>query len=122
VLAAARVRAILEDSRREGVEVEITEVGNRPAGELTAQHPLVKTCVAILQHLGAGPQYAAASTDANVPLSRAIPALTLGITRGGGAHTVGEWIETAPMVKGVQQLVLVIAACAAAEPWAVREQ
>ena len=66
----------------------------------------------MLGHLGVQPVYAAASTDANVPLSRGIPAITLGVTRGGGAHTLGEWIEVRPMVRGVQQLILVIAALA----------
>ncbi len=93
-----------------GVRVQIEEVGYRPAGAAPDSHPLIQTCAAILMHLGAAPQYAAASTDANAPLGRGIPALTLGVTRGGGAHTLGEWIEVAPMVRGVQQLVLALCA------------
>ncbi len=92
------------------VRVDIDEVGRRPAGGLSAQHPLVQICQAILKSMHVSPQCAPASTDANIPLSRGIPAVTLGITRGGGAHTRGEWIDTEPMARGVQQLVLAMLA------------
>jgi acetylornithine deacetylase/succinyl-diaminopimelate desuccinylase-like protein len=110
-----RIRRILDDARDEGVTVEVTEVGDRPSGHIATSHPLVQTCVAILGHLGVSPVYASASTDANIPLSRGIPAVTLGVTRGGGAHTLGEWIDTAPMVRGTQQLVLLLAALTSAQ-------
>jgi acetylornithine deacetylase/succinyl-diaminopimelate desuccinylase-like protein len=109
---AGSVRQILDSVRGEGIEVTVTEVGNRPAGRVAVTHPLVQTCAAILSYLGSQPLYAAASTDANVPLGRGIPAVTLGVTRGGGAHTRGEWIDLAPMVHGVRQLVLALCALA----------
>jgi tripeptide aminopeptidase len=107
---AGSIRQILDGIRGEGVEVTVSEVGNRPSGRVAVTHPLVQTCAAILSFLGAAPLYAAASTDANVPLGKGIPAVTLGVTRGGGAHTRGEWIDIAPMVQGVQQLVLMLCA------------
>jgi tripeptide aminopeptidase len=106
----ARVRTILAKSRRPGIRATIETVGDRPAGSIPQSHPLVQICAAVLGHLGAAPQFAAASTDANAALGAGVPAVTLGITRGGGAHTVGEWIETRPMIRGVQQLVLVLCA------------
>jgi tripeptide aminopeptidase len=109
---AGSVKQILDGTRGDGIEVIVTEVGNRPAGRVAVTHPLVQTCAAILSFLGSQPLYAAASTDANVPLGRGIPAVTLGVTRGGGAHTRAEWIDIAPMVQGVQQLVLVLCALA----------
>lgn len=105
---AGSVSHILDGIRGDGVEVTVSEVGNRPSGRVPVTHPLVQTCTAILSFLGAQPLYAAASTDANVPLGKGIPAVTLGVTRGGGAHTLGEWIDIAPMVQGVQQLVLML--------------
>ena len=45
------------------------------------------------------------STDANVPLSRGLPALVLGVTNGAGAHTTGEFIYIEPVERGMQQLV-----------------
>jgi len=107
---AARVQRILDGVKSADVTVSLEEVGNRPAGNVAVTHPLVQTCAAILDRLGVTPVYAAASTDANVPLSHGIPAVTLGVTRGGGAHTRGEWVEIAPMVRGVQQIVLLLGA------------
>ncbi|MGD9892983.1 MAG: M20/M25/M40 family metallo-hydrolase [Dehalococcoidia bacterium] len=107
-----RVRRLLDGVQKRGVTVSVQVVGDRPAGSIAISHPLVQTCSAVLTHLGAAPQYAAASTDANVALGRGIPAVTLGVTRGGGAHTLGEWIEIAPMVRGVQQIILMLGALA----------
>jgi len=105
-----RIRRILDGIRGRGISVEIERVGDRPAGAIPVTHPLVQACSAVLAHLGVKAQYAAASTDSNAPLGRGIPAVTLGVTRGGGAHTVGEWIEVAPMVRGIQQLILTLCA------------
>jgi hypothetical protein len=52
--------------------------------------------------------FTASSTDANLPLSVGIPALCLGITRGGMAHTVQEYIDIAPIPSGCKQLFLTI--------------
>ncbi len=108
----ARARAAISDAAGHGAACEVREVGFRPAGALDPEHNLAMVCAAVLRRLHVMPQYAPASTDANVPLSRGIPAVTLGVTRGGGAHTRAEWIETAPLVRGVQQLVLVTMALA----------
>ena len=106
------VYATIRQHEEMGATVEAQEVGFRPAGAVPASHRLVSVCSEVLRWLGVAPVAAPASTDANVPISRGIPALTLGVTRGGGAHTTGEWIETAPLAKGVQQLVLVMMALA----------
>jgi tripeptide aminopeptidase len=102
----AGVRSLIAAQGGPGVEFEVREVGFRPAGETSPDHELIQTCKAVLRWLGVTPQCAPASTDANIPLSRGIPAVTLGVTRGGGAHTRGEWIETQPLTRGVQQLIL----------------
>lgn len=97
-------------AQQERVGMEIETVGERPAGAISSTAPLVQTAVAVLRHLGIGPRFEAASTDANIPLSLGIPAITVGVTHGGGVHTEGEWIEVAPAIKGMQQLLLLVAA------------
>ena len=32
------------------------------------------------------------STDANIPISKGLPAICVGLTQGSGAHTIDEWI------------------------------
>ena len=48
------------------------------------------------------------STDANIPLSRGLPAIVLGVTNGAGAHTLGEYINIPPLSMGFEQLCLVV--------------
>ena len=92
-----------------GVQVTSRVVGQRPAAALDSDHPLCHGVNAIRQYLHLRPAvFSAASTDANLPLSLGIPAVCLGITRGALAHTVQEYIDTAPVVGGLQQLLLTI--------------
>jgi tripeptide aminopeptidase len=94
----------IRSANREGVTVQMEVIGQRPAGELPGDHPLVKLAEECLRSQGLDFELASGSTDANVPLSRGYPALVLGISTGGGTHTVHEYIETAPVEKGMAQL------------------
>jgi acetylornithine deacetylase/succinyl-diaminopimelate desuccinylase-like protein len=38
-------------------------------------------------------------------LSKGFPGIVLGVTTGGGAHTIQEYIDTEPVEKGMEQLV-----------------
>ncbi|GAB4485198.1 MAG: M20/M25/M40 family metallo-hydrolase [Anaerolineales bacterium] len=101
---ARRVEALLETANQCGVRVERQVIGQRPAGEIPSSHPLIHLASATLRELGIEPSLTIGSTDANIPLSLGYPALVLGITRGGGAHTVGEYLETDPIADGMEQL------------------
>jgi tripeptide aminopeptidase len=92
-------------ANRDGVTVEMEVIGERPAGEIGANHPLVKLADDCLFEQGMKASFTSASTDANIPLSHGYPALVLGITSGGDTHTVHEYIETANVGKGMEQLV-----------------
>ena len=61
------------------------------------------------------PQFASASTDANVPLSRGIPAISIGAGGGGvggGAHTLDERYEDAHDARGLSRALAIISAAA----------
>ena len=96
---------LIEAASRQGVSVEADVIGERPAGEMSPDHPLIKLAQACLHEQGMDAVLTSGSTDANIPLSRGYPALVLGVTRGGGAHTMNEFIETQPIEKGMEQLV-----------------
>lgn len=96
---------LIRNANRPGVSMHAEIIGQRPAGEISANHPLVVRAMDCLRELGLDPGLISGSTDANVPLSKGYPALVLGITTGGGAHTVHEYINTAPIEKGMEQLV-----------------
>jgi di/tripeptidase len=48
------------------------------------------------------------STDASVPLSLGLPAICIGITRGGNAHSLREYIELEPISRGYNALMSTI--------------
>ncbi|HEX3572187.1 MAG TPA: M20/M25/M40 family metallo-hydrolase [Acidobacteriaceae bacterium] len=72
----------------------IEVIGDRPAGSLPANSPLLETLRAVDRHLNLRTDPGLGSTDANIPLSLGIPAIAIG-TGGssGGIHTLAEWYD-----------------------------
>ena len=93
------------DSVKAGIQV----VGDRPAGGIPKDHPLVKTVEGVQARLGLKSRERAGSTDANVPLNMGIPAVCIGVTTGGNSHRPDEWLDEAPFVTGLKQLIMVVA-------------
>jgi di/tripeptidase len=102
---AEQVRAIVGQGAGEGLQTEIEILGERPAGERSRSDPLVALAGQTLSGLGIEPEYGAASTDANIAISLNIPAVCVGITRGEGVHTPGEFIQIPPIGDGLAQAV-----------------
>lgn len=97
----------------DGVTVQVTEVGNRPAGSLSRSAPLVCWADEALREVGCRQvRYIASSTDANIPLSRGYEAVCLGLTESGNAHRLDEHIDTTRLPAGMTQLLLVTLAAA----------
>ena len=93
---------------------EITLLGERPCGVLPREHDLVQLAQAASYLHNITPVSAIASTDANIPLSLAIPAITIGGGgTGGGAHTVHEWYDNTNGPRGVARAFAILAALAA---------
>jgi tripeptide aminopeptidase len=75
----------------------IVPIGNRPAAHLPPDSPLREALHAVDRHLGLRTDLRLGSTDANLPLSLGVPALSLGAGgEGGGAHTLSEWYSPTP--------------------------
>lgn len=96
---------LIGHANRPGVTVNAEVIGQRPAGEIAANHPLVLLAEDCLREQGIEPGLISGSTDANVPLSKGYPAIVLGVSTGGSAHTVHEFINTDPVAQGMEQLV-----------------
>jgi acetylornithine deacetylase/succinyl-diaminopimelate desuccinylase-like protein len=99
------VEKLIRHANRPGINVESEVIGQRPAGEISTDHTLVKLAEECLRDLGFEPVLTTGSTDANIPLSKGYPAIVLGISTGGSAHTVHEYINTEPVAQGLEQLV-----------------
>ncbi|MEZ4680419.1 MAG: peptidase dimerization domain-containing protein [Caldilineaceae bacterium] len=63
--------------RRQGIAVNAATIGDRPSGEISDNHPLVQASFRSLAACGviANSHLRISSTDANIPLSRGIPAV-----------------------------------------------
>ena len=103
-----QAETIAESAQRPGVQVIVELIGQRPAGKLPAAHPLVRLAKRSLLAQGLQANLTIGSTDANIPLSRGLPAITLGLSTGYGAHTINEYIHTQPLAQGLGQLVDVV--------------
>jgi len=99
---------LVQKSRSEGVQVSAELIGERPAGHLAEDHPLVKLALECLHEVGIKPIPNIGSTDANIPLSLGYPAIGIGLTYGEGAHTVRESISTPPLRQGMMQLMCLL--------------
>ena len=106
-----QVEEIIVNASREGVKITAEVIGQRPAGEISSNHKFVQMAMNCIREQGLNASLTAGSTDANIPLSKNIPAVVMGITTGGGAHTTNEYIETNPIKKGMECLVNFVGRC-----------
>ncbi|WP_425146930.1 M20/M25/M40 family metallo-hydrolase [Deinococcus sp.] len=88
-----RARHAVEGAARQaGVNVQLTLVGDRPGGDLRADG-LLALARRAAQPSGLEIRSAASSTDANAAVPHGLPALALGVYRGGQAHRTDEWVQ-----------------------------
>ncbi|HEY0022404.1 MAG TPA: M20/M25/M40 family metallo-hydrolase [Longimicrobium sp.] len=110
---AAIREALAEENARwqsgERLTVSVDTIGIRPAGSQPADAAIVRAANAAGRSLGFDVPAVASSTDANIPISLGIPAVTIdGGGKGGGAHSLGEWFDTADSYLGTQWALLFV--------------
>jgi tripeptide aminopeptidase len=85
----------------------IDKIGDRPAAQLPGDSPLLDALRAVDRHLGLQTDLRLGSTDANIPLSLGVPALSMGAGgEGGGAHTQAEWYSARDRDLGLRRVLL----------------
>ncbi|MGO4945708.1 M20/M25/M40 family metallo-hydrolase [Blautia sp. Sow4_E7] len=101
------------------ITVTFEQKGKRPAGTQDKSCQIVQAAIAANQALGMETLYiGAASTDANIPISLGIPAITVGWGgKGGGEHTIHEWYEHTESWKGPQRDLLLLLALSGYEEY-----
>lgn len=78
----------IEDS----ISLELVKIGDRPSGETPVGNPLVQRAIAVSNHFNASPKLTIGSTNASIPISKGVPAITIGRGgKGGSAHALDEW-------------------------------
>ncbi|HTD96951.1 MAG TPA: M20/M25/M40 family metallo-hydrolase, partial [Edaphobacter sp.] len=90
-------------------KLHIQTIGNRPAAVLPDHSPLLHTLRAIDRHLSIRTEQRLGSTDANLPLSRDIPAIAIGTGgTGGGIHTLQEWYNPTGRETALRRILLAL--------------
>ena len=90
-------------------------IGDRPCGETPRNSRLVQAAADAIAAFGLEPTYRVSSTDANVPMSLGIPAVTIGRGPGGRGHSPDEWtdVEMESAVRSIRLAVAIVLAAAA---------
>lgn len=105
-------------STKEGrVDVDPKVIGERPCGETALNAPLVQATAAAIRAFGLTPAFSISSTDANIPMSMGIPAVTIGHGGPGGrSHSPDEWVDIEPAVnvRNVQVALTILLAVSGA--------
>jgi tripeptide aminopeptidase len=91
------------------VAAKMKEIGSRPGGGLASDAPILEYIHAVDAHLGIRSHLDCSSTDANIPLSLGIPAISIGTGgQGGGAHTAAEWYQPEGRELGLRRILLAL--------------
>lgn len=103
VVRAAVAEENAARSTKEGtIQADPKVIGERPCGETALDAPIVQNAAAAIRAFGLTPAYSVSSTDANIPMSLGIPAITIG--RGGPGdrtHSLDEWTDVEPKANSV---------------------
>ncbi|MXV15275.1 M20/M25/M40 family metallo-hydrolase [Hufsiella ginkgonis] len=90
---------------------DIRLVGERPVAVQEQNIPLVRRAMASAGFLGARPVLSFSSTNANIPISKKVPAVTIGKGGvGGNTHSLDEWWINEKGYLGIQNALLILVA------------
>jgi len=96
-----RLRSV---ARRHRVGLEVEVLGERPAGK-TDDGRLWEAARDALAEMGIEAKRSSSSTDANAAMPQGIPAICLGVYRGGNAHRLDEWADPTSLEVGFTVLL-----------------
>jgi di/tripeptidase len=107
-------QAVVEENTRwnsDKIAVEIKLIGDRPAGIVALDSPIVQATQRAVAVVTRAPRvsFAGSSTDSNWAMSRGIPAVTIGGGgEGGNWHSRNEWYRPVDAYFGPQNALLTI--------------
>jgi tripeptide aminopeptidase len=107
-------QAVVEENTRwnsDKISVEIKLIGDRPAGIVALDSPIVQATQRAVAVVTRAPRvtFAGSSTDSNWAMSRGIPAVTIGGGgEGGNWHSRNEWYKPVDAWFGPQNALLTI--------------
>ncbi|MGC1128427.1 MAG: M20/M25/M40 family metallo-hydrolase [Candidatus Acidiferrales bacterium] len=129
--ALARLESALRDAMQSGVREETSamnpngdslgitfrSLGARPGGKLPDDSPLLEAMRNVDRFLGNRSRLERSSTDANIPLSMGVPAISLGGGgSGGGSHSLTEWYDPRSRQLGLKRIFLLTVSLGGVQP------
>ncbi|WP_345950118.1 M20/M25/M40 family metallo-hydrolase [Mucilaginibacter sp. PAMB04274] len=115
LLQDAVQRALKEENqmKRMGPDltVDVKMVGDRPSGVEDPATPFVQRAIAATSYFNTGAILGVGSTNANIPIARGVPAVTIGSGgKSGGAHALNEWFLDDKGYQATQRALLLLVA------------
>ncbi|MFD1256829.1 M20/M25/M40 family metallo-hydrolase [Mucilaginibacter terrae] len=115
LLQQAVQRALKEENQMKrlgpDLTVDVKMVGDRPSGVEDPAIPFVQRAIAATSYFKVSPSLGVSSTNANIPISKGIPAVTIGSGgKSGGAHALGEWFLDDKGYEATQRALLLLLA------------
>ena len=107
-------QAVVEENARwntDKMTVEIKLIGDRPAGIVEMDSPIVQTTQRTVSTITGGKRatFGGASTDSNIAMSLGIPAVTIGGGgEGGNWHSRNEWYKNTDAWMGPRNALLTV--------------
>lgn len=115
LLHEAVERALAEENKMKKLGKDLTVdmklIGDRPSGAGDSTQVLIQRMKAVIQHMGGTPSLRVGSTNSNIPISKGVPAITIGSGGvGGNAHALDEWWVNDKGYIGIQEALLILLA------------
>jgi di/tripeptidase len=115
LLQEAVQRALVEENKMKhsgnDLTVDVKLIGDRPPGALDSTLPIIQREMAVIRSYGGTPKLTAGSTNSNIPISKGIPAITIGVGgNAGNPHALQEWWVNDKGAVAIQQALLILLA------------
>lgn len=105
ILMEKEFQRIFDGAKGEDVDICVNPVGDRPCADIdTDRVEKLKNLVVpeIEKVIGKKVSFKSSSTDCNIPLSKGIPALCVGVNLHQGMHTREEWVDKKSIIDGLK--------------------
>ncbi|THB75019.1 MAG: M20/M25/M40 family metallo-hydrolase [Desulfobacteraceae bacterium] len=91
------------------VHIACEQIGDRPSGKAPEDCKLVQLCMDVFEETGFFPvELKAGSTDANIPFSKHMPAVCIGIADGKDAHKESEYLLTDGLDRSIEKVAQIV--------------
>jgi acetylornithine deacetylase/succinyl-diaminopimelate desuccinylase-like protein len=95
---------------KHGVDISVDFFGRHHAAGLTYSHPLVKSAVEIIDHLGHRPIVEYSNSEVTVPLAHSVPSVNLGLTTGMEWSGSQSFVDLPALPSGILQVIMLLQA------------